>query len=211
MKKLIVLTLSILLALPMVLSAQQEKNDTKKPNELSLLLFKGEFKEKFIHLKWSPLATPQDIKVYQIEYSQDGKTFKSIGKVYPELINVYKFKSIVYHAGANYFRIIQVGNDGSTLESYKINVMCGFQDRYMLELNKLEKQLKLTFQVRNTQQLEAEVLDAKGQVKHALFSGEMMENEIIFRAIDVSDWEAGTYYVSLRGESFRENREIVIL
>ena len=166
MKKIQILLIVVALSLfwTDTVSAQQEKNIETKTNELNLLTFKGTFKDKFIQVKWSPLATPQAIKVYLLQYSQDGKSFKTIKKVFPELANFYKYNSIIYHAGANYFRITQVNQDGSTLISAKINVMCGFADRYVLEIEQKKTIRKLMLQVRNDQKVEAEVLDEKGKV-----------------------------------------------
>jgi hypothetical protein len=212
MKKIQTVSLMLLLSLFWIgtASAQQEKNSETKTNELSLLTFKGTFKDKFIQVKWSPLATPQAIKVYLVQYSQDGKSFKTIKKVFPELANFYKYNSIIYHAGANYFRITQVNQDGSTLISPKINVMCGFADRYVLEIEQKKSIRKLMLQVRNDQKVEAEVLDEKGKVIQPLFSGEMMANEMIFRKIETADWQNGKYYISIRGENFRESHFIEV-
>lgn len=212
MKKIQTISLIVLLSLFWIgtASAQQEKNSETKTNELSLLTFKGTFKDKFIQVKWSPLATPQAIKVYLVQYSQDGKSFKTIKKVFPELANFYKYNSIIYHAGANYFRITQVNQDGSTLISPKINVMCGFADRYVLKIEQKKTIRKLMLQVRNDQKVEAEVLDEKGKVIQPLFSGEMMANEMIFRKIETADWQNGKYYISIRGENFRESHFIEV-
>ncbi len=212
MKKIQILLIVVALSLfwTDTVSAQQEKNIETKTNELNLLTFKGTFKDKFIQVQWSPLTTPQAIKVYLVEYSQDGKSFKTIKKVYPELTNFYKFNSIIYHAGANYFRITQVNEDGNTLISPKINVMCGFADRYTLKVEKEQTVRRLMLQVRNDQKIEAEILDEKGEIVQPLFSGEMMGNEMIFRKVETANWQKGKYYISIRGENFRESRLIEI-
>lgn len=212
MSKLIIILLAfgIIITSPLPILAQQEKNPTEKKNALSLITFKGTFQDKFIHIKWSPLASPIAIKAYLIEYSQDGKIFKTIGQVYPELANFYQYNSIIYHAGANYFRIVQVNKDGSSLVGHKINVMCGFPDRYNLEMKQLEQKLKLKIQVRSDQKVVIEILNPQGKLIKSLFSGEMITNEMIFKTVDTTGWKTGKYYLSLRGETFRESKEIKI-
>ena len=65
--------------------------------------------------------------------------------------------------------------------------MCGFADRYVLEIEQKKTIRKLMLQVRNDQKVEAEVLDEKGKVIQPLFNGEMMANEMIFRKIETAD------------------------
>lgn len=206
----ILLTTGLIISSPTYLLAQQEKNPAEKKNALSLITFKGTFQDKFIKVKWSPLASPEAIKIYLVEYSQDGKNFETIGQVYPELANFYKYNSIIYHAGANYFRIVQVNKDGSSLVSQKINVMCGFPDRYNLKVEQLGKKLKLKLQVRSDQKVIVEILNPQGKLIKSLFSSEMLANEMIFKTVDTTGWKLGKYYLSLRGETFRESQEIKV-
>ncbi len=203
-----VITLALLLfTMPFEAQSQDEKGEASS-NALELLNFEGSFADRFIQLKWNPITNPEDVKHYYIQYARDGKTFTSIGKTYTNLKNHYTFNSIVFHAGVNYYRIVEVNKDNTERVSHKINVMCGFADRYVLDLKKGVGEIKFMFQVKNDQKVVMEVLDSKGNLKQALFNGDMMKGEIIFRTINTSEWEKGKYYLSLRGVSFRENKEI---
>ena len=88
--------------------------------------------------------------------------------------------------------------------------MCGFADRYTLKVEKEQTVRRLMLQVRNDQKIEAEILDEKGEIVQPLFSGEMMGNEMIFRKVETANWQKGKYYISIRGENFRESRLIEI-
>ena len=201
----------IALAFATTLSAQQTKNnEVAKYEELPMIIFEGDFDQKFIELTWSPIVKPENVKKYIVEYSKDGKAYKQIGSCSPNLKNKYSFNSIAYQAGRNYFRIIQVGKDGNKLVSDRVNVMCGFPDRYTLDVKNEENELKVRLQVRNEQRVIAEILNAKGEVIKPLFSGELEENEMIFRKIDISEINSETHYLSIRGEYFRLSTEISV-
>jgi len=191
-------------------AAAQEHKNGNDAKVLQLLDFSGSFADRFVAVTWTPISNPENVKYYYVQYARDGKNYESIGKVYSNLKNHYAFNSIVYHAGVNYFRIVQVGKDGKELTSRKINVMCGFADRYTLDFEQYTDEIKLKFQVNNTQKVVFEILDDKGNLKQELFKGEMMEGEIIFRTVNIGDWENGKYYLSMRGESFRENKKIIL-
>ena len=201
----------IMLAFASTLSAQQTKsNAVAEYEELPMIIFEGDFDQKFIELTWSPIAKPDNVKKYIIEYSKDGKDYKQIGTHSPNLKNKYAFSSIAYQAGRNYFRIIQVDKNGSKLVSDRINVMCGFPDRYTLDVKNEDNELKVKLQVRNEQRVVAEILNAKGEVIKSLFSGELEENEMIFRKINISDFGSETHYLSIRGEYFRLSTEVSV-
>jgi hypothetical protein len=205
----IIAILTLLTTIPFEAVTQEPKDGTDGKS-LQLLDFNGDFADRFVQIAWTPIANPENVSYYYVQYARYGKNFKTIGKVYANLKNSYSFNSIVYHAGVNYFRIVQVGKDDKELTSRKLNIMCGFADRYELDFKQNTKEIKLKFQVKSEQKVIVEILDEDGKLKQKLFKGSMMAGEMIFRTIDISDWYTGKYYLSLRGESFRENKEVII-
>ena len=199
--------LTVLMLSASLLTAQQTKNGNSTAS-LDMILFEGDFDDKFIELKWSPKAKPEDIQKYIIEYSKDAVNYRQIGTRSPDLKNIYTYKSIAYQAGTNYFRIIQVDKSGHELISDGVNVMCGFPDRYDLDVEHADDKLKIKLQVRTSQRVQVELLDQNGEIKESLYSGEMERNEMIFRTIDASNFARGTYYLSIRGQAFRLSEEI---
>lgn len=186
----------------------QVKSGNSSESTLEMILFEGDFDDKFIEIKWAPKAKPAYIKKYIIEYSKDDINYRQIGTVSPDLKNIYEYKSIIYQAGTNYFRVVQVDKADNESVSERINVMCGFPDRYQLDLENVENQLKIKLQVRTTQRVYMELLTPDGEVKKSLYSGEMEQNEMIFRMVDFSSLAIGTYYLSIRGQTFRMSKEI---
>lgn len=201
----------IVLAFATTTFAQQTKDDkVAEYEELPMIIFEGDFDQKFIELTWSPITKPETVKKYIIEYSKDGKDYKQIGSCSPNLDNKYTFNSIAYQAGRNYFRIIQLDKNGNKLVSDRVNVMCGFPDRYTLDVKNEDNELKIKLQVRNEQRVIAEILDSSGGVIKSLFSGELEENEMIFRKIDIAELTADSHYLSIRGEYFRLSTEVSV-
>lgn len=193
------------------LSAQQTKNtEAAEYEELPMIIFEGDFDQKFIKLTWLPIAEPATVKKYIVEYSKDGKDYKQIGTRSPNIQNKYTFNSIAYQAGRNYFRIIQIDKNGHKLASNRVNVMCGFPDRYTLDVKNVDSELKIRLQVRNEQRVIAEILNVKGEVIKSLFNGELEENEMIFRKVDISEINSDSHYLSIRGEYFRQSTEISV-
>lgn len=177
---------------------------------LNLLTFRGNFYDKMIQLTWSPIVAPDAVAEYRVGYSANGNDFQMIGRVFPKLDNHYTFSSIIYHAGANYFKIVQINKDGTVQASEPINVMCGFPDRYELDFTHANTKIEISLQVRSDQNVTMEVLRPNGKTHQALFEGQMMKNEVIFRTINVTNWKAGKYYLIINGQTFRESQEIII-
>jgi hypothetical protein len=199
-----------LFALTTTVKGQQTKNGENTTGNLTMIAFEGEFDEKFIALKWSPIEKPELVKKYLIEYSKDGNEYKQIGSIVPNEANVYTFQSIAYQAGRNHFRIIQVDKNNVQRISEHINVMCGFPDRYTLDIKNEDNQLKMKLQVRNEQRVVAEILNSKGEVVKSIFQGNLEANEMIFREIHISEINSESHYLSIRGEYFRLSTEISI-
>lgn len=199
--------IAVLTCMSFTLTAQEKSGNTSEA-ALEMILFEGDFDDKFIEVKWAPKAKPEQIKEYLVEYSKDGVNYRQIGTVSPDLKNIYEYKSIIYQAGTNYFRIVQVDKAGNELISERVNVMCGFPDRYQLDLENVDNKLKVRLQVRTTQRVYVELLTPDGDVKKSLYSGEMEQNEMIFRTVDFADLDLGNYYLSIRGQTFRMSKEI---
>ncbi|WP_210488360.1 YDG domain-containing protein [Rufibacter aurantiacus] len=88
------------------------KND---PLPVSLISFSGKQKSSSIDLSWST-AAEKDNDYFQIERSQDGKTFIGVGKVKgngnSNVLRNYNFSDASAQAGVNYYRLKQVDFDG---------------------------------------------------------------------------------------------------
>ncbi|WP_210463188.1 YDG domain-containing protein [Rufibacter roseolus] len=82
---------------------------------VSLISFEGKQKASAIDLSWTT-AAEKDNDYFQIERSQDGKTFTSVGKVKgngnSNVLRNYNFSDASAQAGVNYYRLKQVDFDG---------------------------------------------------------------------------------------------------
>ncbi|WP_210463189.1 YDG domain-containing protein [Rufibacter roseolus] len=85
------------------------------PLPVTLLSFEGKQKESIVYLSWAT-ASEKDNDYFQVERSQDGKTFGTIGKVdgngTTNEKQEYSFTDAAAPAGTVYYRLKQVDFDG---------------------------------------------------------------------------------------------------
>jgi hypothetical protein len=88
---------------------------------LSLLNFSGKVADEAIALNWKT-ADEKNFSHFEIQKSSDSREYGSIGKILPNVNNLYNFKDLNPFATANYYRLKMVNNDGTYDVSNAINV-----------------------------------------------------------------------------------------
>lgn len=163
--------------------------------------------DNFVHLEWK---TSNSKGRFIIEHSIDDEIYTEIGTT--EAIGFedghYVFEAREFEPGINFYRLKQeVGDDYIYSEIQAVSVSKK-DDVHILKLKDDGDKKKIQLRVRERQQVVIQLFDKEGNLEKELFNQVMDINEIIFRTISKDDYEPGTYFVLIKGETFKQSKKI---
>lgn len=132
---------------------------------LTNLKFKGSLKDDKSVLQWS-LSEDENIATYEIEYSENGISFKTIGKVAAKdngQINNYEFTDVTnLFSSVRYYRIKIIQKGGSSTHSGIIRLNVEGLDIQVVP-NPFDKDLNVQLQLKATETVRIQLIDFSGR------------------------------------------------
>ena len=140
-----------------------------------------------------------------IEYSPDNVSFLEIGSTkVAEFNNFFSFKTDVCQTGKNFYRIKQQYNNKFIVSEVKAIKIIGAEQSHFLDLIDENDKKRLQLRVQEKQFVSIQLFDHQGNIKKELFGQVMEENEIIFRTFPKFEFQAGAYFLVIKGEKFKQ-------
>lgn len=182
---------------------------TESPSVINPTSFEGKFieNENFVQLEWK---IKNKSGTFYIEHSIDDEYYTEIG--FTEAVGFetdhYIFEAREFEAGINFYRIKQKINGKTIYSDTKAVSVSKKDDIHVLKLRDEGDSKKIQLRVRERQQVVIQLYDNQGNLKKELFNQVMDVNEIIFRTISKDDYEAGIYFILIKGENFKQSKKI---
>lgn len=158
-------------------------------------IFKGVEKDEKILLTWKLIGDDEDVDVFEIEESVDGRIFSSSGSIKAENKNHHYSQIVVPGKIAEYFRLSIKNRDGNVLwQSSTIYVKRSGKNKLIMPAgNLVRSQLLLDANVRSTITARICIFNAAGVAE---INREMKLQQGYSRfLIDVSRLKTGIYYL----------------
>ncbi len=168
---------------------------------IRLASFEGEKKEESIVLHWKT-ASEQNVRAFVIERSADGYAFHSIGEVMAKgnstTAQNYTFLDQHPFNGLNYYRLVNLDNDGQSDNSPLIIVQNTKENGSILTFLKEENALKISYLNQNIEKTTTfELFDITGK-RQAIFTLEPNSDEQLFATFDTSNLPTGCYVLRVQ-------------
>lgn len=184
--------------------------DAAAATSIKLSVFKGAYIEEssFIQLEW---AINVKLGTFIVEHSIDGETYSEIGEVVDPAgfeKSLYAFEAREFEAGINFYRLKQVVNNKVIYSESKAVSVSKKDDVHILKIKDEGDTKKIQLRVRETQNVVIQLYDKEGNLKKELFNQKMDDNEIIFRTIIKNEFEAGTYFILIKGDNFKQSKKV---
>lgn len=187
----------------------QPESSGEAATSIKTSLFNSEFVENdnFVQLEWK---TSKNQGTFTIEHSIDDEVYNEIGTT--DALGFenghYIFEAREFEPGINFYRLKrEVGDSYIYSETQAVSVSKK-DDVHVLSLRDDGDRKKIELRVREQQQVVIQLYDDEGKLKKELFNQIMDVNEIIFRTISKDDYEPGTYFVLIKGETFKQSKKI---
>ena len=183
--------------------------ETAPATSINTSSFSSRFIESnnFVQLEWKTTKNKGQII---IEHSIDGKIYSEIGTA--EVAGFeqghYIYEAREFEPGINFYRLKQKVGETYTYSQTQAVSVSKKDDVHVLSLKDDEGKKKIQLRVREKQQVVIQLYDKEGNMKKELFNQIMDVNEIIFRTISKDAYEAGTYFVLIKGETFKQSKKI---
>lgn len=114
---------------------------------VDLLSFNGQYANSLVTLNWST-AQEQQNKEFQVQYSDNGSSFETIGTVKGKgnsaTVSDYVFNTTRYQQGKNFYRLKQVDVDGHSTISSIVTILVSQQTVISLAPNPASTRLNLS-------------------------------------------------------------------
>lgn len=177
---------------------------------IKLAVFKGEYIEEssFIQLEWE---INRQLGPFIVEHSIDDEIYSEIGEVTDPIgfeKSHYAFEAREFEAGINFYRLKQNVKGKMIYSEVKAVSVSKKDDIHILKLKDEGDATKIQLRVREGQKVVIQLYDKDGKMKKELFNQIMDDNEIIFRTIVKNEFEAGTYFILIKGETFKQSKKI---
>lgn len=170
----------------------------------------SQWNEDLILLRWRSEMT--GVNGYFIQHSKDGYNYENVGFIAAIPSGNYFYQVPSYNAGANYYRLVEVKNDNLFAATGAIEIKCGIDGSHKLDIATpvFSTSTKITFQVKQDQDVEMLLLDKFGKIEKSLYKGPMTGHEIIFRELLAEGLSPDVYYILIKGKNFKESKPIVV-
>lgn len=133
---------------------------------LTDLKFKGSLKNNQSILDWS-MTSDDNLRTYEVQYSEDGVVFKTIGTVAPKgatnMVNQYEYidQANIY-SSIRYYRLKMTQKGGSITYSGIVRLNVKALDMQVMP-NPFDKNLNLQFQLKASEKVKVRILDFYGR------------------------------------------------
>lgn len=177
---------------------------------VQLSSFKGQIVKGKAELSWTT-QTESNNRGFEIEKSNDGRTFSRIGFVpgagNSAIRNVYSYTDPAKLERSQYYRLRQVDKDGRSTYSQVIKLnQEGMPLRLTHVVNPVSTNIIFSLNDAPRQPLQVSLLDAAGRtVLRQVMPG---NNSNVFR-VNIANLPNGIYTLWLQGEGLKETRRIV--
>jgi hypothetical protein len=133
---------------------------------VNLLSFTGQYANSLVTLNWST-AQEQQNKEFQVQYSDNGYSFETIGTVPGKMnsatVSDYVFNTTHYKSGKNFYRLKQVDVDGHSTISSIVTILISQQTIISLAPNPASTRLNLWVSQPVSGQLQLTLTTLAGQ------------------------------------------------
>lgn len=178
---------------------------------IDLIDFDGYSKNHINHLNWS-VADAKHFSHFDIERSQDGKSFKKIGRVASENsfaeVKQFKFQDTNPQAGNNFYRLKMVDLDGSFSTSKIITLNIAI--RPQINVFPQPANQKMTVELQEEEfgnNTSIKMLDITGKI---VFEQLLSAENTATIEIEVAAYQAGIYLLILENEFQQFSKKILI-
>jgi hypothetical protein len=182
---------------------EAEVEDACEAAPVELIFFKGKFENEEVMLTWQT-ASEQNNSFFEVEYSLNGKNFKSIGKVIGNgttlTLSDYQFRHSKPSGGLNYYRLKQVDADGTFAYSNIVSVLVQRDDDLRIFPNPTTGPVWLQGEVQGER--TARVTDLSGRL---VLEKNMTESALI----DLFGQPSGVYLIEIQTENQKIVKRVV--
>ncbi len=171
-----------------------------------------------ISLRWQT-RTETNNAGFGIEHRLPGQeTFAEIGYVNgagtSRTLQDYGFRAAIEEPGRHTFRIRQIDFDGTTSYSAEVEIDYTLAVRFALSEaypNPFQQQSTFTLSLAESQAVTAEMYDLQGRRIRTLHDGYLEADQLHRFTVNGSYLAAGTYFIHVRGATFFETRQVVLV
>lgn len=162
------------------------------PLPVEFLSFNGELlRDKSVQLWWEA-QTDEEHHYFEVERSNDGVTFTSLGRSNP--LPPYRFKDEAPKAGNNFYRIKQVDKDGKVTYSKTINVHLGTAVQAVLYPNPASDVLNIMLKSESSERVTIKITDLQGRIVYRQNATTLSGSDL---KVDISNWKPQFYIVTV--------------
>ena len=176
---------------------------------VTIIDVKAFIKDKGVQVEWKT-ANEQNLAVYEVEKSSDGINFKKVGTVNPTGTTNYSWFDANPNEGNNYYRLKLLDFNGS-FKYTKVVLEKIYKDKnqFIITGNPIKNK---------TINLKLENVD-KGTYYVIVYNeiGQQIANKTVvhnggsdLQTINLANAQKGTYQVIIEGNSFKENKTIIV-
>lgn len=186
-----------------------ELTETSAATSIATSSFSSKFVENdnFVHLEWK---TSNNKGKFIIEHSVDDEIYNEIGTAevagFEEGHYIYEARE--FEPGINFYRLKQEVNGNYIYSEMQAVSVSKKDDIHILSLKDDGDKKKIQLRLREKQQVVIQLFDEEGNLEKELLNQVMDVNEIIFRTISKDDYEPGTYFILIKGETFKQSKKI---
>lgn len=171
--------------------------DVTVPLPVELLYFRGKAEGSNARLDWVSVSEENN-DFYEVQFSRDGVTFESIGKVAgagtTNTALQYNFIHREAKSGDNYYRLKQVDFDGSFEYTPIVNVPLRTQDLFIVSPTLTTSLVNIVFDDFYKKAITLEVFDSFGRSRLQ----KQMDAGNYEMQIDLANFPAGVYFLKIR-------------
>jgi Secretion system C-terminal sorting domain len=165
---------------------------------IELLTFSAKEANRTAVLNWQSI-NETNFNYFDVEQSNDGKSFKSIGIVKGTGRQLYTFSDKQPFNGMTYYRLKMVDNDGSSKYSVVKTIQIGNNSKIKIYPNPTAGEITVTFDSENQEGLNIQIIDLSGKVifetKKSVEKGETVI------PLDLPKMSSGIYNIIVESKS----------
>ena len=200
---------------PMISGVSLEDGHTSLPVEF-LSFFAESVPHEGVSLKWETASELNNMG-FEIEYSQNGYSFESagfvqgVGTTTERQAYEYSFKQLPL--GKYVFRLKQIDIDGSFSYSHQVELSLLAQDFIYISPvfpNPASHNASFNISVRETQSLQAEIMDIRGRRIANVFEGELSGADVRTIDLPISRLQPGVYLLHITGTGVSQSRKFIV-
>jgi carboxypeptidase T len=166
---------------------------------VEFLSFSGKLLQDRTVQLWWEAQTDEEHRYFEVERSNDGVGFTSLGKSNP--LPPYHFEDLSPGVGNNLYRIKQVDKDGKITYSKTISIYLKAAVEAVLYPNPASDVLNIHLKTENPERVTIEITDLQGRVVHRANTTTLASSV----KVDIKAWKPQFYIVTL----YNRNNEVI--